>query len=131
VQGKEMAQNLFVMRFANMILSPIWNRNCIANVQITFKVGAALAGWLAGCSGWRAGRSLVGGLQCGLPVWLEAHRLGRLGASPPAVCTARKTELHCFCFCLCTPQEDFGTQGRGGYFDTFGIIRDVIQVLPP
>ena len=25
-------------------------------------------------------------------------------------------------------QEDFGTQGRGGYFDTFGIIRDVIQV---
>jgi hypothetical protein len=51
-QGKEMAQNLFVMRFANMILSPIWNRNCIANVQITFKVGAPLAGW-------RAGRSLV------------------------------------------------------------------------
>lgn len=24
-------------------------------------------------------------------------------------------------------QEDFGTQGRGGYFDEFGIIRDVIQ----
>ncbi|KAL4419711.1 hypothetical protein ABPG75_006809 [Micractinium tetrahymenae] len=58
--GKEMAQNLFVMRFANMFLSPVWNRNCISNVQITFK-------------------------------------------------------------------EDFGTQGRGGYFDTFGIIRDVIQ----
>lgn len=26
-----------------------------------------------------------------------------------------------------TFKEDFGTQGRGGYFDTFGIIRDVIQ----
>jgi hypothetical protein len=23
--------------------------------------------------------------------------------------------------------EDFGTQGRGGYFDQYGIIRDVIQ----
>ena len=27
-----------------------------------------------------------------------------------------------------TFKEDFGTQGRGGYFDSFGIIRDVIQV---
>ncbi|PSC70121.1 glucose-6-phosphate 1-cytoplasmic isoform [Micractinium conductrix] len=58
--GKEMAQNLFVMRFANMFLAPLWNRECVSNVQITFK-------------------------------------------------------------------EDFGTQGRGGYFDTFGIIRDVVQ----
>ncbi|CAF4198557.1 unnamed protein product, partial [Rotaria sordida] len=24
-------------------------------------------------------------------------------------------------------KEDIGTQGRGGYFDEFGIIRDVIQ----
>ena len=23
--------------------------------------------------------------------------------------------------------EDFGTEGRGGYFDSYGIIRDVIQ----
>ena len=23
--------------------------------------------------------------------------------------------------------EDFGTEGRGGYFDRYGIIRDVIQ----
>ena len=23
--------------------------------------------------------------------------------------------------------ENFGTEGRGGYFDTYGIIRDVIQ----
>jgi len=26
-----------------------------------------------------------------------------------------------------TFKEDFGTQGRGGYFDSFGIIRDVMQ----
>lgn len=26
-----------------------------------------------------------------------------------------------------TFKEDFGTQGRGGYFDQFGIVRDVIQ----
>lgn len=26
-----------------------------------------------------------------------------------------------------TFKEDFGTQGRGGYFDSYGIIRDVIQ----
>lgn len=24
-------------------------------------------------------------------------------------------------------QEDFGTQGRGGYFDQSGIIRDILQ----
>lgn len=26
-----------------------------------------------------------------------------------------------------TFKEPFGTHGRGGYFDTFGIIRDVMQ----
>ena len=26
-----------------------------------------------------------------------------------------------------TFKEDLGTQGRGGYFDGFGIIRDIIQ----
>lgn len=58
--GKEMVQNLMVLRFGNRIFGPIWNRENIASVQITFK-------------------------------------------------------------------EPFGTQGRGGYFDTFGIIRDVMQ----
>ena len=79
--GKEMVQNLLVLRldnshiihrllghtllcllirFANSIFQPIWNRNTISTVTITFK-------------------------------------------------------------------EPFGTQGRGGYFDEFGIIRDVMQ----
>jgi len=58
--GKEMVQNLLVLRFANRMFSSIWNRDNIAAVIITFK-------------------------------------------------------------------EPFGTQGRGGYFDSFGIIRDVVQ----
>ncbi|MBI4673776.1 MAG: glucose-6-phosphate dehydrogenase [Chloroflexi bacterium] len=33
--GKEAVQNIFVFRFANGILEPIWNRTYISNVQIT------------------------------------------------------------------------------------------------
>jgi len=58
--GKEMVQNLFVLRFANLFLQPLWNRNYIRSVLLTFK-------------------------------------------------------------------EPIGTEGRAGYFDSFGIIRDVIQ----
>ncbi|XP_039656717.1 glucose-6-phosphate 1-dehydrogenase isoform X1 [Perca fluviatilis] len=58
--GKEMVQNLMVLRFGNRIFGPIWNRDSLACVVLTFK-------------------------------------------------------------------EPFGTQGRGGYFDDFGIIRDVMQ----
>ncbi|KAL4655489.1 glucose-6-phosphate 1-dehydrogenase-like [Arapaima gigas] len=58
--GKEMVQNLMVLRFGNRIFGPVWNRDSIACVVLTFK-------------------------------------------------------------------EPFGTQGRGGYFDDFGIIRDVMQ----
>ena len=55
-----MVQNLMVLRFANIFLSPLWNRNHIKSVIITFK-------------------------------------------------------------------EDIGCDGRGGYFDSAGIIRDVMQ----
>ncbi|KAM7535358.1 hypothetical protein Aperf_G00000101743 [Anoplocephala perfoliata] len=58
--GKEMVQNLLILRFANMVFSPLWNREYISNVIISFK-------------------------------------------------------------------EPFGTSGRGGYFDQFGVIRDVLQ----
>lgn len=33
--GKETVQNLMVLRFANTIFEPVWNRNYIKNVQIT------------------------------------------------------------------------------------------------
>eukprot|EP01111_Echinosteliopsis_oligospora_P016960 TRINITY_DN7197_c0_g1_i3.p1 TRINITY_DN7197_c0_g1~~TRINITY_DN7197_c0_g1_i3.p1 ORF type:complete len:524 (-),score=120.96 TRINITY_DN7197_c0_g1_i3:97-1587(-) len=58
--GKEMVQNLMVLRFANSVFEPMWNRFHISSVTISFK-------------------------------------------------------------------EDIGTEGRGGYFDEFGIIRDVMQ----
>jgi len=41
------------------------------------------------------------------------------------------TSLFSTCHSFCTPQvifsENFGTEGRGGYFDHYGIVRDVIQ----
>lgn len=58
--GKELVQNLLVLRFANRFFLPLWNRDNIHNIQIVFR-------------------------------------------------------------------EDFGTEGRGGYFDEYGIIRDIIQ----
>ncbi|XP_028772398.1 glucose-6-phosphate 1-dehydrogenase, cytoplasmic isoform [Neltuma alba] len=58
--GKELVQNMLVLRFANRFFLPLWNRDNIDNVQIVFR-------------------------------------------------------------------EDFGTEGRGGYFDQYGIIRDIIQ----
>ncbi|MCA1900877.1 MAG: glucose-6-phosphate dehydrogenase [Candidatus Hydrogenedens sp.] len=58
--AKEVIQNLMVLRFANLILEPLWNRQYIQNVRIS---------------------------------WME----------------------------------DIGIEGRGGYFDEYGIIRDVMQ----
>jgi glucose-6-phosphate 1-dehydrogenase len=58
--GKEMVQNLSVLRFSNIWFEPVWNTDSIKNVILTFK-------------------------------------------------------------------EPFGTEGRGGYFDHYGIIRDILQ----
>jgi glucose-6-phosphate 1-dehydrogenase len=58
--GKEVVQNLLVLRFANVIFDPLWNRSNVKSVQIIFK-------------------------------------------------------------------EQLGVEGRGGYFDNYGIIRDVMQ----
>lgn len=33
--GKEVVQNIIVMRFANSIFEPLWNRNCVDHVQVT------------------------------------------------------------------------------------------------
>jgi len=58
--GKEVIQNLMVLRFANLIFEPLWNSRYIRDVRITW-------------------------------------------------------------------QEDLSVEGRAGYFDQYGIIRDVIQ----
>ncbi len=58
--GKELIQNLMVLRFANLIFDPVWNRSYIDHVLIEWK-------------------------------------------------------------------EDKNLEGRGGYFDQYGIIRDVMQ----
>ena len=58
--GKEIIQNLLVLRFANHVFEPLWTRHYIRDVRITWK-------------------------------------------------------------------EDIGIAGRAGYFDDFGIIRDVMQ----
>ncbi|KAJ4844625.1 Glucose-6-phosphate 1-dehydrogenase 1, chloroplastic [Turnera subulata] len=58
--GKELVENLSVLRFSNLVFEPLWSRTCIRNVQLIFS-------------------------------------------------------------------EDFGTEGRGGYFDNYGIIRDIMQ----
>ena len=58
--GKEVIQNLMVLRFANLVFEPLWNRQYIDSVRILWK-------------------------------------------------------------------EDLSLEGRGGYFDQYGIIRDVMQ----
>ncbi|KAG0626714.1 hypothetical protein M758_2G146100 [Ceratodon purpureus] len=58
--GKELVENLSVLRFSNLVFEPLWSRQYIRNVQLIFS-------------------------------------------------------------------EDFGTEGRGGYFDNYGIIRDIMQ----
>jgi len=58
--GKEIVQNLFALRFANVIFEPLWNRNYIDHVQIT-------------------------------------------------------------------AAETLGMEGRGGYYETAGAIRDMVQ----
>ena len=35
--GKEVVQNLLVLRFANLIFDPLWNRGFVKNVQIILK----------------------------------------------------------------------------------------------
>jgi glucose-6-phosphate 1-dehydrogenase len=58
--GKEMVQNIMVLRFANQIFKPLWNAKYIRCIRIDW-------------------------------------------------------------------QENIGIEGRGGYFDSYGIIRDVVQ----
>uniref|UniRef100_A0A0E0DFD7 glucose-6-phosphate dehydrogenase (NADP(+)) n=1 Tax=Oryza meridionalis TaxID=40149 RepID=A0A0E0DFD7_9ORYZ len=62
--GKELVQNLLVLRFANRLFLPLWNRDNIDNIQIVFR-------------------------------------------------------------------EDFGTDGRGGYFDQYGYVFCLVAMEKP
>ena len=42
--GKEMVQNLLVVRFANSMFEPMWNRHHIASVSVTFKEDITVEG---------------------------------------------------------------------------------------
>jgi glucose-6-phosphate 1-dehydrogenase len=42
--GKEIVQNLMTMRHSNTVLEPLWNRNYVASVQITFKEDIGVQG---------------------------------------------------------------------------------------
>ncbi|XP_068609871.1 glucose-6-phosphate 1-dehydrogenase-like [Brachionichthys hirsutus] len=42
--GKEMVQNLMVLRFGNRIFGPVWNRNSVSCVTLTFKESVGTRG---------------------------------------------------------------------------------------
>ena len=123
--GKELIENLTVLRFANLVFEPLWSRQYIRNVQV--RGGAWEAGW--GAVGWGSreertaqhchllellSRVLLLLFTCSLPPPPAAPLLPPcLPARPPS--------------CQVIFSENFGTEGRGGYFDQYGIVRDVIQ----
>lgn len=89
--GKELIENLTVLRFANLVFEPLWSRQYIRNVQV--------------------------GKHSGARVFL-------MGACYESV---QPDNALCNLAVQVIFSENFGTEGRGGYFDQYGIVRDVIQ----
>lgn len=65
-KGKEMVQNLFILRFANMFVQPLWTRQHVRCVMLTFKVCtvlglcierafAAVSSWIGAGANWCGG----------------------------------------------------------------------------
>ncbi|MGZ8217858.1 glucose-6-phosphate dehydrogenase [Methylomagnum sp.] len=57
--GKETVQNIFVFRFANLMLEPLWNRNFIDHVQITHAETAGVESRAAYYDGAGALRDMI------------------------------------------------------------------------
>ena len=131
--GKELIENLTVLRFANLVFEPLWNREYIRSVQVrcgecvelyllSVVGGGSSAGTVWGMCGAFYARSasftfgLVGMLCCAVPCLITAS----MDAAPKPYCASTLNQQVIF-------SENFGTEGRGGYFDQYGIIRDVIQ----
>ncbi|RZR80740.1 hypothetical protein BHM03_00006815 [Ensete ventricosum] len=74
--GKELVQNLLVLRFANRFFMPLWNRDNIDNIQVIFPPTGAV-------------------VQETIAITMNLQIVFR---------------------------EDFGTEGRGGYFDEYGYV---------
>ena len=78
--GKELIENLTVLRFSNLVFQPLWNRQFIRNVQIIFSENFGTEG--------RGGAWFSAALRC-----------------------AARADAQSF----------------SGYFDNYGIIRDIMQ----
>ena len=50
--GKELIENLTVLRFANLVFEPLWSRQYIRNVQVRRAAGGGLGGVRGGRLGW-------------------------------------------------------------------------------
>ena len=116
---------LQVLRFANLVFEPLWSRQYIRNVQVR---DAAAVIQAANCL-VLAKEAPRGPIQWTAPA---TRCMYRNALSVAIVQPASNAACQAIRFDSAAPwqvifSEDFGTEGRGGYFDQYGIVRDVIQ----
>ncbi len=110
--GKETVQNLLVLRFANTIFEPIWNRNYIDHVQITVaeEVDGRQPGRLL-----RLGRRAARHVPEPPAAAADDHRHGsRRSATRPTRCATRRSRC-CRRSGRCTAEEVRRDTFRGQY----------------
>ena len=99
--GKELTQNLVVMRFANRFLAPLWNRDNISNVQIIFKgpsaPRAAAATSISTASSATSSRTTSFSFSASSP-WRNHVRSPRTtSATRSSRCCVHRARLHGWC----------------------------------